>query len=220
MKYEVKYQPAFAAIFITLAPGDRIMVEAGAMTSMDGRITMKTEFSGGLFNGLIRKFLGGESLFVNIFANHTQDPLNLTLTQSLVGDIASIELGGNGLCFQHGAYIASTPGVKLGVKWAGFTSWFAGEGLFKLEVRGKGLVFFGSYGGITKREITKELIVDNSHLLAYSPNLKMSVGLSGGLISSMTSGEGFVNRVQGRGVVYLQSRSVGGLVNFLRTKLR
>jgi uncharacterized protein (AIM24 family) len=81
-------------------------------------------------------------------------------------------------------------------------------------------VFFGGYGGITKREITKELIVDNSHLLAYSPNLKMSVGLSGGLISSITSGEGFVNRVQGRGVVYLQSRSVGGLVNFLRTKLR
>lgn len=67
MKYKVCYRPAFAAIFVTLEPRERITAEAGAMVSMDGDIVMKTEFSGGLIPALIRKFLGGESMFVNVF---------------------------------------------------------------------------------------------------------------------------------------------------------
>ncbi|WP_343277554.1 AIM24 family protein [Kamptonema sp. UHCC 0994] len=56
MKYEIRYKPSFAAIFITLNPGESITAEAGAMTSMDGKLSMKTEFSGGLFSGLLKKF--------------------------------------------------------------------------------------------------------------------------------------------------------------------
>ena len=122
--------------------------------------------------------------------------------------------------FSSRGYIASSPQVKLGVRWAGFASWFTGEGLFKLKVNGHGKVFFGAYGGLSKQNIAGEFIVDNSHLVAYSPNIKMSIGLSGGLISSLTSGEGLVNRLKGNGVIYLQSRSIEGLVQFLRPKVR
>lgn len=220
VKYDIRYKPAFAAIFITLEPGDSIIAEAGAMTSMDGRLSIKTQFSGGFFSALLRKFLGGESLFVNVFENKTSEPLSVTLTQSIIGDIESLELTGNEICFQPGAYIASTPKIKLGVRWAGFASWFMGEGLFKLKVSGQGTVFFGAYGGLSKQNISGEFIVDNGHLVAYSPNIKMSIGLSGGLISSFTSGEGLVNRLKGNGVIYLQSRSIGGLVGFLSPKVR
>ncbi|NER01621.1 MAG: TIGR00266 family protein [Okeania sp. SIO3C4] len=220
MKYDIRYKPAFAAIFITLYPGDSIIAEAGAMTSMDGRLSIKTKFSGGFFPALLRKFFGGESLFVNVFENKTSQPLNITLTQSIIGDIESLELTGNELCLQPGAYIASSSKVKLGVRWAGFASWFTGEGLFKLKVSGHGTVFFGAYGGLSEQNIDGEFIVDNSHLVAYSSNIKMSVGLSGGLISSVTSGEGLVNRLKGNGVIYLQSRSIAGLVRFLNPKVR
>lgn len=220
MKYNIRYKPAFAAIFITLDPGESIIAEAGAMTSMDGGLSMKTELSGGFFSALLRKFFGGESLFVNIFKNQTSQPLNITFTQSVIGDIDCLELTGNEMYLQPGAYITSTPKIKLGVGWAGFASWFAGEGLFKLKVSGHGQIFFGAYGGLSKQKITGEFIVDNSHLVAYSPNIKMSIGLSGNLISSITSGEGFVNRLKGNGVIYLQSRSISGLVRFLRPKVR
>ena len=220
VKYNIRYKPAFAAIFVTLYPGDSIIAEPGAMTSMDGRLSMKTKLSGGFFSALLRKFLGGESLFVNVFENKTSQPLNVTLTQSIIGDIECLELTGNEICFQPGAYIASSPKVKLGVKFAGFASWFTGEGLFRLKVSGHGKVFFGAYGGLSKQDIAGEFIVDNSHLVAYSPNIKMSIGLSGGLISSLTSGEGFVNRLKGNGVIYLQSRSLEGLVQFLKPKVR
>lgn len=221
MKYEIRYKPAFAAIFITLNPGETITAEAGSMTSMDANLSMQTVFSGGLLSGLIKKFLGGETLFVNIFRNQTQQPLNLVLTQSTIGDIGSIELmDGREIYFQPGAYIANTSGVKMGVGWAGFKSWFAGEGLFKLKLKGNGLVFFGAYGGITKKRINGEFIVDTSHLVAYEPGIKMKIGLAGGLIGSVTSGEGLINRLSGEGEIYLQSRSIDGLVKYLRPKLR
>lgn len=220
MKYDIRYRPAFAAIFVTLDPGEKITAEAGAMVSMDADLTMTTELSGGLFPALMRKFFGGESLFVNVFKNETSRPLNLVLTQSIIGDISAIKLTGQTMCFQPGAYIAHTPGAKMGVRWAGFASWFAGEGLFKLQFTGKGRVLFGTYGGLTEKELTGEFIVDNSHLVAYESGIKMGVGLSGGLIGSLTSGEGFVNKLSGRGKIYLQSRSVSGLVGFLRPKVR
>lgn len=220
MSYEIRYKPAFAAVFVTLNPGEQIIAEAGAMTSMDAGISMKTEFSGGFFAALMRNFFGGESLFINRFQNHTQKPLTVVFTQSLIGDIECIELTGNALCLQPGAYIASDPSIQLGVRWAGLASWFAGEGLLKLKVRGNGKVFFGAYGGISQQSVSGEFIVDNSHLVAYSPNIKMSIGLSGGLFSSIASGEGFVNRLKGKGVIYLQSRSISGLVGFLSPKVR
>jgi len=220
MECEIKYKPAFSTIFVTLEPGAKIVAEAGAMASMDSQITIKTQLSGGFFSAIAKKFFGGESLFVNVFSNETKQYLNLVLTQSVVGDIEEIEIYGKEIYFQPGAYIASTPGVTMGVRWAGFASWFAGEGLFKLRLSGKGKVFFGAYGGITKKAINGEFIVDNGHLVAYEPGIQMGIKLSGGLIGSFTSGEGFVNRLTGRGNIYLQSRSIGGLVGFLRTKVR
>ena len=221
VKHKILYKPSFAAIFITLAPGESITAEAGAMTSMDGQISMKTEFSGGLFSGLIKKYFGGESLFVNRFINQTQSDLQVVLSQPVIGDIEAVELKTNReICFQPGAYIAHTEGIKFGVAWAGLASWMAGEGLFKLKVssNGKGIVFFGAYGGITKKKITGDFVVDTGHLVAYEPGVKMSVGMAGGLFGSMTSGEGLVNKLSGNGNIYLQSRSIDGLVKFLSSK--
>ena len=220
MKYDIRYRPAFATIFLTLQPGEKVTAEAGAMVSMDADVFMTTEFSGGFFAALMRKFFGGESLFVNVFHNRSNRPLNVVLSQGMIGDIEAIKLEGRTICLQPGAYIAHTPGAKMGVKWAGFASWFAGEGLFKLQFSGNGRLLFGSYGGITQTEIEGEFIVDNSHLVAYDEGIKMSVALSGNLLSSLTSGEGFVNKLRGRGTIFLQSRSVSGLVGFLSSKVR
>ena len=219
MKYEIRYKPAFATLFLTLNPGERITAEAGAMVSMASKLSMATQFSGGLIPALLKKFLGGESLFVNEFVNSTQQPLELILSQATVGDIVSVELNGNEICFQPGAYIAHTPGVQIGVQWAGFSSWMSGEGLFKLKLSGKGLVFFGGYGGLTQRRVDGEYVVDSGHLVAYDPGIKMRVGLAGGLVGSVTSGEGLVNRLSGQGRIYLQSRSTDSLIRFVRPKL-
>lgn len=223
MDYEIRCKPSFAIIFVNLMPGESITAEAGAMTSMDAKLEVKTEFSGGFFSALLKKYFGGESLFVNRFINKTQQPRQVVLTQPTIGDIEALRLtNGQEIYFQPGAYIAHALGATIGVGWAGFSSWFAGEGLFRLTVKskGQGLVFFGAYGGISKKRITGEFIVDTDHLVAYEPGIKLNIGLAGGLMGSMTSGEGFVSKLSGQGNIYLQSRSIDGLVKFLASKLR
>jgi uncharacterized protein (TIGR00266 family) len=219
MQYEIKYKPAFSTMFVTLGSGESITAEAGAMASMDGGLTMKTQFFGGFLGGLLKAFFGGESLFCNTFSNTTNQPRTVVLTQSSVGDIEVLELRGRTFGFEGGSYIAHIGNVKLGVRWAGFKSWFSGEGLFKLQASGDGTVFFGGYGGVSKRRIAGEFIVDSGHLLAYENSLKINIGLAGSLVGSVTSGEGFVMRLVGSGDIYMQSRSVDGLVKFLRPKI-
>lgn len=219
MKYDVRYKPTFATVFVTLQPGEKIVAEAGAMASMDGGVDLSTQFSGGFIPALLKSFLGGESMFINTFSNTSSVPKQVVLTQSTIGDITRIELENNTLCLQPGAYIAHAGNINLSVGWAGFASWIAGEGLFKLKVSGRGIVFIGAYGGLSKRTVNQEFIVDTGHLVAYDPSLKMNIKLSGGLLGSVTSGEGLVNKITGNGDIYLQSRSIDGLVRFLRPKL-
>lgn len=219
MKYDIRYKPAFATLFLTLQPGEQIFVEAGAMASMSGKLSVATSFFGGLIPGLLKAFLGGESMFLNEFANKTQSPQEIVLTQSNMGDITHTQLNNTEICLQPGAYIAHSKGVKVALQWAGFASFFSGEGLFKLKLGGRGMVFFGAYGGLSTVQVDESFVVDSGHLVAYEPGIKMNVGLAGGMLGSLTSGEGFVNKLEGRGKIYLQSRSVSGLVNFLRPKL-
>ncbi len=215
MKFTLEGKPAFAITHVDLAPGESIVAESGAMASMDADLDMKAKFNGGFFSGLLKKFLGGESLIVNVFTNNTQAVKRVTLTQNTPGDMMLKELEGTSYCLQPGAYICSTPGVKLGVKWAGFASLIAKEGLFKLIVSGNGTVVYGAYGAMVEKIIEGEYIVDSSHLVAYEPHMKLKIQLAGGLISSITSGEGLVTRVVGSGKIILQSRSMTGLASWV-----
>ena len=219
MKYDIRYKPAFSSIFVTLDPGEGIIAEAGAMASMDSALTLSTTWFGGVGSAILKSLFGGESLFVNTISNYSNEPLQVVLTQTTIGDISRIQLNGNSICLQPGAYISHSSGVNVGVQWAGFSSWIAGEGLFRLKLSGRGVVFFGSYGGLTHRRIDGEFIVDNSHLVAYDPGIKLNIRLAGGLWGSIMSGEGLVTRLTGRGSIYLQSRSISGLLRFLSPKV-
>lgn len=210
MKVEVRHRPSFATIFAELGPGDSITAESDAMASMDSDVEMTTGFNGGFLLGLLLKFFGGESLFVNTFRT-LKEKAQLVLTQGTPGDIQEVDLQGQTLLLQPGAFIAATSGIKIGVGWAGFASFIGREGLFRLKVSGTGKVWFGAYGGIFERDIDREYVVDTGHLVAYEPTISLKMALAGGIFSSFFSGEGLVSRVQGQGRIYLQSRSMDGL---------
>lgn len=220
MEIKVDGRPAFGYLHVDLAPGESFIAESDAMASMSAEMEMKAKFNGGFFRGVGKKMFAGESLFVNEFSNPTQKTLRLTLTQGFPGDIMMMDLKeGENFYMQPGAYICSEKSVKLKMKWAGFHSWFGGEGLFRLKVEGPGKFVFGAYGGLIEKEIDGELIVDTDHLVAYPPGFEIKTQLSGGLISSFTSGEGFVMRVKGKGKVILQTRSFSGLASWINRNL-
>ena len=219
MEFELQGKPSFAYLHVQLASGESFVAESDAMASMSCDLDMKAKLNGGFFTALVRKFIGGESLFINVFTNNTNETKKLTLTQATPGDIFQKELNDQEYFLQPGAYICSTPGVNLSVKWAGLMSWIGGEGLFRLKVSGTGTVFFGAYGCLCEKEIEGEFIVDTSHLVGYEPTMKLKQQLSGSLISSITSGEGFVTRVEGKGKIIIQTRSISGLVSWLNRYL-
>lgn len=219
MNIKIEGKPVFTYLVVELEPGETIVTESDAMSSMSAELDMVAKFNGGFFGSIIKKIFGGESLFINHFTNNTDKKLSIHLTQATPGDMHLKELNGESYCLQRGAYIASESSIKVGVKWAGIGSLLGGEGLFKLQVSGKGKVIFGAYGGILEKEIQDELIVDSGHLVAYEPTMKLKPQLSGGLFSSIFGGEGLVTRVQGKGKIYIQTRNLSGLAAWVNRHL-
>jgi uncharacterized protein (TIGR00266 family) len=218
VRAELRGRSAFTHMAVSLAPGATIVAESGAMASRSGHVTAEAVWNGGLVNALLLRFFAKESLFVNRFTAQAREG-EVVLTQATPGDMLSVDLNGQELCLTQGSFIACTPGVALGVAWAGFSSWLAGEGLFRLRASGAGTVWFGGYGSLEARDVTRPLIVDTGHLVAYDPTLSMRTRLSGGIFSSFFGGEGLVLEVSGPGRIYLQSRSIGGLAGWVNSHL-
>lgn len=218
MQTRIEGAPAFAHLHIELAPGEAVIAESDAMSSMAAELDLTTRLNGGLIRALLRKYLGGETAFINQFKNNTHEPLALTLVQPTPGDVVARELHGETLYLQPGAFLAMSEGVQMKLKWAGLVSFIAREGLFRIAVSGNGTVWYGAYGALLEREIDGEYIVDTSHLVAYDEGISLRLQLAGGIFSSFFGGEGLVTRVSGRGKIIVQSRSLPGLAGWINPK--
>lgn len=211
---------SFSYLVVDLPPGQSIRTEAGAMASMDDGIELRTALNGGFIGALLIKFLGSETMFTNIFTNTSATSKRVYLTQPTPGSLVCEKLVGEPINLQPGAYLASTTSVGMRIRWAGLSSWLAGEGLFRLQVSGQGFVWFGSYGAIVEKEINGSLIVDSGHLLSYPPSVSLKAQFAGGLITSFLSGEGIVLRLTGRGRIRLQTRSISSLASWVNPWFR
>ena len=209
---------SFRLLKVVLLPGQQITVEPGLMASQSSNLQVDTEINGGILRALASKFFGGETFFINHYINRSATPSELYITQATPGDMLEKQMNNESIFLEAGAFIARTSGIKSSTVWAGFTSWIAGEGLFRLKYSGTGTLWFGSYGAVFEKEVNGDLIVDSGHLLAYPPHMNLSLKLAGGLFSSFFSKEGFVLKVSGRGKIVLQTRSVKGFADWLHAR--
>jgi len=209
---------AFQILKCDLLPNETIIVEPGAMASQDVGIVPDTVMNGSFFKALILKFLGGESFFINHYRNQSSKVQSMYISQTTPGDIQVLNLNNEEIFLESGSFVARTSGVRTEVKWAGFASLIAGEGLFKLAFSGVGQVWYGCYGAVVEKEIVGDYIVDSGHLLLWPSTVKLELKLAGGLISSFLSKEGFVLKLSGHGKIKLQTRSVGGIAQWLNAR--
>lgn len=215
-----KGRTSFTHLEVELEQNESIVSESGAMASCDSGVQVHSSLKGGLFVSLIRKVLGGESLFINRYTNPLpQRRLKLILSKATPGDIVVRELKGETIYLQPGSFLCATDGVELKLKWAGFRLLFGGEGLFRWAASGSGKIWIGVFGALVEQELNGELIVDSGHLVAYPDSVQYKIQFSGGLFSSFFSGEGLVGRLEGRGKIYLQTRSFNGFVSWLNPRL-
>jgi len=209
---------AFPYLKVRLNPKETILCESDALVSMTQGFELRSRVPGGIIGALLMKFLGKESFFKSELQNIDSVPRDLVLTQSFAGQIVAVNLQDETFYMQPGAFVAAGPGIDLRVNWAGFSSWMAGEGLFRIRTSGTGTVWCGAYGAVIERSINGVYLVDNGHLFSYPKNMKLSLQMSGGIFSSLFGGEGFVLRLEGKGTIRLQTRSINGLAGWLNSK--
>ena len=220
MKYEITHTPSYALGVISLAAGESIQAESGAMVSMSDSVSMKTEARGGIMSGLKRKALGGESFFVNEFMA-AEMAGEVTVAPALPGDVIALELTGAPLLIQSGSFLAASPEVEIDTKWGGGKMFFSREGFFLLRATGYGTIFLSSFGGIRLVDLGEgqRYTVDTGHMVAFDETVQYSVGKSGGWKSTLFGGEGLVAKLTGPGRFYMQTRSEDAFLDWLKPQL-
>lgn len=213
MQHQIHGNPEYGHLTVLLEPGDTFIAEAGAMSWMHEGVQMKSRLLGGFLKALIRKLVGGESLFVAEY----QHPAGgaVSFSPSTPGSLVHKRLNNNALVLTAGSFLACTPGVELKAKFGGLKALFSGEGAFYLECSGNGDLFFNSFGAIVEKDINGSFIVDTGHVVAWEPTLSYSLQGMGSLKSTLLSGEGLVMKFTGTGKIYLQTRTLGGLAGWL-----
>lgn len=224
--HAITHGPSFAMLRVDLQPGQTLVSEAGAMVARHSQVSMEVHMNAGRNAGFlakvwaimiafVRKFIGGETFFVNHFK--AAQPGSVWVAPVLSGQISYRRLNpGEKLILSSGAYLASVGDIDVKMKFGGLKSILAKEGAFMLEVSGNGELWFTSYGGIHAIDINGPYMVDNGHLVGYEGQLTMNVRTAGGgMMGFMASGEGLVCEFNGQGRVYIQSRNMSSLVGWL-----
>lgn len=229
MQFNIEHGPAFAWLRVNLSSSETIRAEAGAMVRRDPHVEMSTRLNASRRSGVfgliwafivavIRRFAGGETMFVNDFS--AASPGELVLAPALSGHIVHKRLSGQErLWVQRGSYLASTGNIDTRVRWGGLRALFGGEGLVLLECTGDGDLFVNSYGGILPVPVDGSYVVDTGHIVAFDGTLDFKVRGIGGVKAFLFSGEGLVCEFSGRGTVYVQSRNLQALVGWISPML-
>jgi len=230
MQVDLESRPSYGMAVVHLDKGESFVAESGSMVAMGPRLSVETRFNGAgssgiigwlkaVLTGLARKFLAGESLFVNHF-RATSDGQQVMLAPTMVGDVEHISLDhGRSVKVQATSYLGSGQQVNIQLLWAGFQMLLSREGAFFLDCSGAGPLLINSYGALHQVEVDGSYIVDTGHLVAFEGDLSWRLRKAGGWKATLLSGEGLVMLFEGRGTLWLQTRNLNTLLSWITPQL-
>jgi uncharacterized protein (TIGR00266 family) len=206
---------------VHLAPGGKVIAEAGGMMFMTSGIRMETVFGDpsaknqGFFGKLAsagKRMVTGESLFVTVFTNGGGSRETVGFASPFPGKLIPLhldELGGEMIC-QKDSFVCGSFGIEVGIafqKKIG-VGLFGGEGFIMQRLRGSGTVMVHAGGTLMYRELApgEQLKLDTGCLVALTPSVQYNIEMVGGLKNAFFGGEGlFLASLTGPGKVWLQS---------------
>ena len=221
MDVQVRHTPSFAVVRCTMAGGEAVRAESGAMMATSDGVAVEAKMQGGLMKSLKRSVLGGESLFITTFTAPPQGGW-VDCAANLPGDaIVRTVGGGKTLNLSRGAFLVCESGVEIDTQWGGFKNLSGGEGGFLVHASGEGEVVAACYGALDTITLGpgEKVVVDSGHMVAYDDTVQMSTRRVAGTMASMKSGEGLVFEFTGPGEVLTQTRNPSALINWLTTAL-
>lgn len=226
MKYKVTQSTAFPLVEITLSNGEEIQIERGCMVYHSGGVTLEGKMNadsggiGGFVKAMGRSMVSGESFFITR-AKGMNDGAKIAIAPSLPGAVRELQLGAQQWRIRDSAFLACDANVSYEMKRQSIgKAMFGGTGgLFIMESKGTGSMLIGSYGDMLELQAdgVNPLIVDNSHVVAWSATLNYNIKVASGTFG-FTTGEGLVNEFNGVGSVIIQTRNIQSLIALMPNK--
>ncbi|NYE63603.1 uncharacterized protein (TIGR00266 family) [Duganella sp. 1224] len=213
-------------LHVSLRQGEKIYCESGAMVMMEAALDLKGKISGGIGAALMRRFANGESFFQQHIEAVRGDG-DCLLSPTLPGAMQTLDVGNQQYMLSDGAFVAASSGVELKVRTQSLgNALFAGSGgFFITETSGVGQAVVSGFGSISQLEVEpgRDVIIDNSHVVAWDSALRYEISVTTGgnsgflsnLVNSQTSGEGVVLRFSGKGKILICSRNSASLQAWL-----
>ncbi|MDS4029629.1 MAG: TIGR00266 family protein [Candidatus Contendobacter sp.] len=215
-------------LHVSLRKGERIYCESNAMVMMEDTLDLTGKMTGGLGSALMRRFANGESFFQQ-HIEATRGDGDCLLSPVLPGTIQVLEVGATCYILSDGAFVAAESGVDLRVRAQNIGNALFAQtgGFFVGEATGKGKLAVSGFGSgfILDVEPSKDVIIDNAHVVAWDSQLRYEIsvpnrqgggGLFNRLVNSVTSGEGVVLRFSGQGKVIICSRNRDAFASWAR----
>ncbi len=219
MEYKIEDRPMSSVLKVKLSQGESVSAQPGAMMLMMGSIKVDTSMQGGFLKGLMRKAMGGETLFINKYT--AESDAVIWFVPSFLGDIEYIPTD-NTFYLMDGAYLAHHGEIDISVAWRGGRGFIAGGGMVWLKVSGRGGVWINGFGGLKVLELSagQRIIVDNYHIAGVESSVSWKIRSFGkGFKNFFFGGEFFVMELTGPGKVYLQSRTLPSFAGILAKML-
>ena len=222
MNYAIMQNTAFPMVEITLDRGEEVQIESGSMVYHDGNVTLEGKMNtgnegGGVLGGFLkaaaRSVVSGESFFITR-AKGMQDKAKIAIAPDVPGAIRKLQVAPQQWRINDGAFLACDASVSYEMKRQSLgKAIFGGTGgLFVMETKGTGIMLINCYGDCQELQVNGTLVVDNTHVVAWSTTLDYEIKVASGTFG-FTTGEGLVNEFKGTGAVLIQTRNMKSFVD-------
>jgi len=224
MQYTMTQSNAFPMVEVTLQKGEEIRLERGAMVYHNGDVSLEGKMNsngsgglGGIVKALGRSMVSGESMFITS-AVGVASGAKIGLAPGTPGKIMELSVGTRQWRLNDHAFLACDSNVTYVMQRQSVgKAVFGGTGgLFVMETQGSGTMLICAYGDLIELQVEpgRPLVVDNTHVVAWSSTLDYSIKVASGTFG-FTTGEGLVNEFRGSGTVLIQTRNVSSLADLI-----
>ena len=206
MKINISEYPS-SYLVVEFEKDEQLITEKGALIYCDGEYAFENKIEIKNYKNWIAKIFGGKSLTYNIYT--AKENLKMALSPKDNAELFEIEItDNNSVLFEPNLHFARTIGININLEKKDWKSTL-NDGL-KLKTKGNGKLILKGYGRIIKQEINTEkpIIIDEDALIAFEEKLEIKT-ISKGVKELITSGEGFLFSIKGKGNIWMHTREKG-----------
>jgi uncharacterized protein (AIM24 family) len=197
-KFDVLTKDLVHYVEITLNH-EAVRTEAGVARYWRGGIEMKNKMP--TVSGMIKSAMTGNKIFRPVY-----EGTGKIMLAPRFHEFVAIALRNERYVIERGGYWASDMGIEVDVHMNSMSAgMFSGDGFIQTAVQGTGTVIACSPGPLEIIDLKNDrLVLDGAYAVARSANLKYTVqNSSRSLFSTVSSGQGLVQVLEGTGRVYL-----------------